>query len=436
MTEKIKVKQIVVVEGKYDAIKLDSVIEGLIIPLNGFSIFKDEEKKLLLKHLGEKNGIILITDSDTAGFKIRNYIQNICKKAEIINVYIPNIKGKESRKLKISKEGFLGVEGVEKSVLLQCFTDAGVTMDSSNPTQGGGLTYLDLFDLELSGTENSSQNRKKLCDKMGIPFKLSKKSFLEVLNRMTDKNNIQDTLMDKKATIGEKPALFWDFHGTLTLHLHQWVDSAFELINTNFPELKITKGTVHKELDGQCLPWYTHPSRDTRHLIENDGWWTSCNQELFKMFVRCGLSKEQAELVYAKVRPYLVDPINNTLQSDTIEVLQELSKRGYKHYLVSNNYPELDEVMDKLQLTKYFEKMVISARIGYDKPRKEIFEYARKIAENPSDCFMIGDNVTDDIMGAKANGFKTIWITQKVENNEAADYKCNTLTDILDILKG
>ena len=84
--EKIKIGQVIVVEGKYDAIKLDSFVDGLIIPVNGFSIFKDDEKKQLLKELGQKNGIILLTDSDAAGFKIRNYVSNICKKASITNV--------------------------------------------------------------------------------------------------------------------------------------------------------------------------------------------------------------------------------------------------------------------------------------------------------------------------------------------------------------
>ena len=125
--EKIKISQIIVVEGKYDAIKLDSFVDGLIIPVNGFSIFKDAEKKLLLKMLGEKNGIILLTDSDTAGFKIRNYIQNICRKAKITNVYIPQVQGKESRKATPSREGTLGVEGIDKDTLLKCFRYAGIT---------------------------------------------------------------------------------------------------------------------------------------------------------------------------------------------------------------------------------------------------------------------------------------------------------------------
>ncbi|MEG2929149.1 MAG: HAD-IA family hydrolase [Oscillospiraceae bacterium] len=428
--EKIKVNQVVVVEGKYDAIKLDSIIEGLIIPVNGFSIFKDEEKKLILKQLGTKNGIILVTDSDTAGFKIRNYLRNICKKANIIDVYIPNIEGKEPRKAEQSKEGFLGVEGVSKEILLKCFRDAGISATPETVAKKGNLTYTDLYLLKLSGTDNSSKNRQKLCEVMGIPYKLSKKSFLEVLNRMTDKENIQAILKD------EKPTLFWDFHGTLTLHLHQWTDCAYELINTNFPQLGITHETVCENLDGKCLPWYTYPNRDTRHLLPNDGWWTSCNNELFKMFVACGLSEQQAELVYTKVRPYLVDVKNNPLYDDTKAVLGELKNRGYKNYLVSNNYPELDEVMDKLELTNYFEDMVISGKIGYDKPRKEIFEIAKNVANNPKECIMIGDNINDDIHGAKACGFKTIWIAKKGKEDKDADYVCEELSEILDILKG
>lgn len=430
MTDKIKVEQLVVVEGKYDAIKLDSIIDGLIIPVHGFCVFKDEEKKLLLKELGEKNGIILVTDSDTAGFQIRNYIQNICKKANIINVYIPNISGKEPRKLQGSKEGFLGVEGVDAVTLRKCLENAGISTDKAVHDKRAGLTYIDLFDLGLSGKENSAQNRKKLCDKMGIPFKLSKKSFLEVLNRMTDKENIQAMIETTK------PILFWDFHGTLTLHLHQWTDCAYQLINANFPELGVTMDTVCQNLDGQCLPWYTYPDRDTRHILADDGWWTSCNQELYKMFIKCGLSADQVEQVYLKVRPYLVDPINNPLQEDTIEVLQELTKRGYKHYLVSNNYPELDEVMDKLHLTQYFEEMIISGKIGFDKPRREIFDIATKIAGNPEHRVMIGDNLKDDIIGAKACGFTTIWIAPKEKTDKAADYVCSKLTNILNILKG
>ncbi len=428
--DKIKVNQIVVVEGKYDAIKLDSIIDGIIIPVNGFSIFKDEDKKLLLKELGRKNGIILITDSDTAGFKIRTYIQNICKNAEIINVYIPQIQGKEPRKAVPSKEGTLGVEGIDKNILLKCFEDAGVNHFGAQQINKSNLTYADLFELGLSGTDNSSKNRDKVCKAIGIPNKLSKKSFLEVLNRMTDKEEI-------KRFLDEKPTLFWDFHGTLTLNFPQWRECVFQLINDNFPKYNITMEKISQELTGKCLPWYTYKDRDTRHIIkEKDGWWKSCNEELLKMFIRCGLTKEEAESIYLKVRDYVTSPDGNPLYKDTKYVLKTLKDRGYKNHLLSNNFPELDELMDKLGLSEFFEGQTISGKIGFAKPRKEIFEHALNTAGNPDKKIMIGDNINDDVCGSKACGFNTIWInTKNGIANECVDYTCYNLTEILDILK-
>ena len=428
--EKIKVKQIIVVEGKYDAIKLDSIVDGLIIPVHGFSIFKDTEKKQLLKMLGEKNGIILLTDSDAAGFKIRNYIQNICRKAEITNVYIPQVQGKESRKAVPSKEGTLGVEGINKETLLKCFADAGITAEGVADVHKSDMTYLDLYELGLSGTDNASENREKVCKALNIPTKLSKKSFLEVLNRMTDKKQLENI-------VNEKPVLFWDFHGTLTLHLHQWTDCAYQLIKDNFPQYDVSMETVCDNLDGQCLPWYTHPDRDTRDLLKvEDGWWKSCNEELLKMFMRCGLTQQEAESVYLEVRKYLVAPENNPLYDDTKMVLETLRDRGYKHYLISNNYPELDVLMDQLGLTEYFEAQVISGKIGFDKPRKEIFEYALELAGNPAERYMIGDNLKDDVHGSKACGFKTIFLDLRGNRaDEKCDHAIYEVKEILDILK-
>ena len=428
--EKLKLSQIIVVEGKYDAIKLDSFVDALIIPVHGFSIFKDDEKKQLLKTLGEKNGIILLTDSDRAGFKIRTYIQNICRKAKITDVYIPQIAGKESRKASPSKEGTLGVEGINRDILIRCFADAGITADGVADVRRSDMTYVDLFELGLSGTDNAAANREKVCRALNIPTKLSKKSFLEVLNRMTDKNQLEQI-------VNKKPTLFWDFHGTLTLHLHQWTDYAYELVNTYYPQYNITMEKVCEELDGQCLPWYTYKDRDSRELLSiEDGWWKSCNAELLKMFMRCGLTQEEAETVCPKVRPYLIAPENNPLYDDTKKVLQTLRDRGYKHYLVSNNYPELDVLMDQLGLTEYFEAQVISGKIGFDKPRKEIFEYALELAGNPAERYMIGDNLKDDIHGGKACGFKTIFIDLRGNRaDEKCDHAVSEIGEILDILK-
>lgn len=426
--EKIKVNQIVVVEGKYDAIKLDSIIDGLIIPVNGFSVYSDREKKSLLKQLGRKNGIILITDSDTAGFKIRNYVQNICRDSQIINVYIPPVQGKESRKQSPSKEGLLGVEGIDNSVLLKCLTDAGVQADKA--VTKSDMTYSDLFELGLSGTANATQNREKLARYLNIPTKLSKKALLEVLNRMCTKNEIENIL-------SEKPVLFWDFHGTLTKPDNQWVDIALQLSDSIYPELEIPHSEIQKNLFGKCLPWWTYPDRDTRHLMENDGWWKSCEDEFVKMYMASGFDRAQAEILAPQIRPYVVDINNHRLHDDAVEVLGKLKERGYRSYILSNNFPELPQMIEEMGLGKYFDGCVVSARVGFAKPRKEIFEYAKNLAGYPRRCIMIGDNPVDDIRGAKEAGFDTILVNNRHPqyNGDYCDYICKTLTGMLDVLK-
>lgn len=427
--EKIKVSQIVVVEGKYDAIKLDSIVDGLIIPVHGFSVYSDEEKKHLLKELGRKNGIILITDSDTAGFKIRNYVQNICRGSEIINVYIPPVAGKESRKQAPSKEGLLGVEGIDKDILLKCLQDAGVNSSRINENREK-MTYADLFRLGLSGTNNASANREKLAKHLNIPVKLSKKALLEVLNRMCTKTEIENIL-------NEKPVLFWDFHGTLTKPDNQWVDIALHLADTMYPEMKVPHSEIKKHLSGKCLPWWTYPDRDTRHLIENDGWWKSCEDEFVKMYMSSGFEQYQAEKMAPLIRPYVVDIKNHRLHDDAIDVLAQLKQRGYKSYILSNNFPELTQMVTDMGLDKYFDGCVVSAKVGFDKPRKEIFEYARKLALHPEKCIMIGDNPVDDIRGAKECGFGTILVNNRHPDysGEYCDHICKTLTDMLEILR-
>lgn len=425
--KKLKVSQIVVVEGKYDAIKLDSIIDGLIIPVNGFSVFSDDEKKALIKELGKKNGIILVTDSDTAGFKIRNYIKNICRDSKITHVYIPPVVGKESRKQTPSKEGLLGVEGIDKDTLIKCFKDAGITDDEKH-NKTSNMTYTDLFELGLSGTQNSSKNREKLAFYLKIPTKLSKKSLLEVLNRMCTKEQIEDIL-------DQKPVLFWDFHGTLTKPDNQWIDAVIGLCDEYFPEKNIPKEILVKNFRGQCLPWWTYPDRDTRHLVENDGWWKSCEKEFVEKYMNCGLTEEEAKKLAPLIRPYVVDSKNHRLHDDSISTLKELKKRGYKSYILSNNFPELPTLAREMGLMEYFEGCIVSARVGYAKPRKELFKYAQKEAGNPYECVMIGDNPEDDMKGAKNVGFTTVLVNDRHPeyNGDYCDYICKTLTDLLTV---
>ena len=180
----IRLKQAVIVEGKYDKIKLSSIIDALIITTDGFSIFKDKEKVALIKGLAEKDGVIVLTDSDSAGFKIRNYIKGCTQKGKIINIYIPDIFGKEKRKAAPSKEGKLGVEGIPSNILIEAFEKAGVTVDSTERKQNDNITRIRLYDDGFIGQADSAEKRKKLLRLLSLPAMLSTGAMLEVLNTM------------------------------------------------------------------------------------------------------------------------------------------------------------------------------------------------------------------------------------------------------------
>lgn len=191
----IHINQAIIVEGKYDKIKLSSIIDGVIIPTNGFSVFKDKEKVALIKHFAEHNGIIILTDSDSAGFVIRNYLKGIIAQDKITNVYIPDIFGKEKRKDKPSKEGKLGVEGIDAKTIIDCFNKSGILTDEG-VSKERQITRIDLYDDGLIGADNSSIKRGKLLSFMDLPEHLTTSSLLEVINSMY-------TIEDYKKVIDE-----------------------------------------------------------------------------------------------------------------------------------------------------------------------------------------------------------------------------------------
>lgn len=192
----IKVKQAVIVEGKYDKIKLSSIIDGLIITTNGFSIFKDKEKTALIRRLAENQGIIILTDSDSAGFKIRNYIRGCTQKGKITNIYIPDIFGKEKRKVVPSKEGKLGVEGISADILKDTFEKAGIVSENTEKSRRDEITRIMLYDDMLMGREGSEAKRKKLLKKLSLPEMLSVTCLLEVLNSMYSLDEYKNALKE------------------------------------------------------------------------------------------------------------------------------------------------------------------------------------------------------------------------------------------------
>lgn len=192
--EKIKLSQAVIVEGKYDKIKLSNILDAFIIETNGFAIFKDKKKLAFIKKLARERGIIVLTDSDHAGFMIRNYISSGVPKDSIINVYIPDVFGKEKRKDAPSKEGKLGVEGMTKDVILDALDKAGVTSQRVENTDP--VTNFDLYDLGLSGTPNAKQNKKALLKKLDLPEFLSTNSLLSCINNMMTKEELYSIMKE------------------------------------------------------------------------------------------------------------------------------------------------------------------------------------------------------------------------------------------------
>lgn len=178
----IKLSQAVIVEGKYDKIKLENIIDATIIPTNGFAIFKDKEKCDFIRLLARKNGIIVMTDSDSAGMVIRSHLKQICPENTIINVYIPPLAGKEKRKSKPSKQGLLGVEGMSEKIILDALKRSGVSGICDDAEKRKKVTKGDFYNLGLSGGGNSSLLRKSLCKYLNLPIEMSANAFLDAVN--------------------------------------------------------------------------------------------------------------------------------------------------------------------------------------------------------------------------------------------------------------
>lgn len=175
--------KIIVVEGKYDAIKLANIIDGTIIRTDGFGIFHNREKQEFLRKMAEKRGLIVLTDSDSAGFLIRNFLKSIIPEQYITNVYIPDIYGKERRKEHLSAEGKLGVEGVPDDVLVSCLKRAGIG-DAPVEQTKDPITRADFFEAGLTGRPNSAGKRQVLQKRAGLPSRMTGKQLLSAVNAL------------------------------------------------------------------------------------------------------------------------------------------------------------------------------------------------------------------------------------------------------------
>lgn len=188
--DKVRVREVIVVEGKYDLNTLKQVLDATVITTEGFGIFHQKDKLDLIVRMAQSRGVIILTDSDGAGFVIRNHLKGCLDPDLVKHAYIPDIPGKEWRKARASKEGKLGVEGMPPEVLLEALRRAGATLDDVSQDAGGRITKADLYALGLSGRPDSAQRRKELLQRLELPEKLSPNAMLDVLNVIVSKEEL------------------------------------------------------------------------------------------------------------------------------------------------------------------------------------------------------------------------------------------------------
>ncbi len=194
-------KEAIIVEGRYDQIKLRSVVNATIIPTNGFRIFSDPEKKALIRRLAAERGLVVLTDSDRGGFRIRGFLRGIVPQEQVKHAYIPELAGKEKRKDKPGKEGLLGVEGVPASVILDALRRAGCTFEDETPTAPDPFTRLRLYEDGLFGNSDSARLRSAFLKELGLPQKLTVSALLDLLNHSGTEGEYTRGLLAAKSKI-------------------------------------------------------------------------------------------------------------------------------------------------------------------------------------------------------------------------------------------
>lgn len=194
--DKPKIKEAIVVEGRYDKNTLSQVVDALILETGGFGVFKDCEKLALFRRVAQNRGLIILTDSDGAGFVIRNYLKGAIDPGLVKHAYIPDREGKERRKRTPGKEGKLGVEGMRPEILLDTLRRSGATFldDSSGSPAPVSLTKADLFSLGLTGRPDSSARRAALLKHLDLPEHLSTNALLDILSALYSKTELETVL--------------------------------------------------------------------------------------------------------------------------------------------------------------------------------------------------------------------------------------------------
>lgn len=193
----IRIKEAIIVEGRYDRIKLGGLFDTAIIETGGFRVFRDDEKKTVIRRLAQSRGIIILTDSDGAGFVIRNHIKGIVDDMnQVKQAYIPDIQGKEKRKNRPSKEGLLGVEGMTDDIIINAVLSCGASVigQECKSRSVGGITKLDFYELGLTGREGSDNIRKRVLSSLNFPRYMTTNALLSAVNMIYGRDEFFDEL--------------------------------------------------------------------------------------------------------------------------------------------------------------------------------------------------------------------------------------------------
>ena len=188
----MRLSRALVVEGKYDAARLANLVEGTILTTDGYRVFKDRALQTLLKQMAVAQGLVILTDSDAAGFKIRHFVTGLVGAQRVLQAFVPAMEGKEPRKAAPGKEGLLGVEGIPDALILQALETALAGEPQGERSQNPRpITYYDLYEWGISGTPDSAERRRALLRQLGLPPRLSKKELVQVLNTLYTFDSLQ-----------------------------------------------------------------------------------------------------------------------------------------------------------------------------------------------------------------------------------------------------
>lgn len=222
--------------------------------------------------------------------------------------------------------------------------------------------------------------------------------------------------------------IFWDFDGTLVYSNPLWSTTVFNSLKEVDPNTDVEFTDIRKCM-ATGFTWHT-ADKDYSDLI-CDKWWEFINSKIANDYINLGVEADVAEMAAALVRVNIKKVESYTLYPDAVGALEKSLKMGHKNVLLSNNYPDLVEVLDKLDLIKYFDNLIVSANYGYDKPRKELFDIAKSLYPN-EEYIMVGDSVTADIVGGNNAGMKTVLVHRGYDDK--ADFCFENLVEFFEVI--